>query len=77
MSAGTLSTRTERLTGTVVLWMFAAAVLVPFVAITLAALRPADAIVTGLSWPSSLHFGNFQRGPRLLRDRPAHRHRAP
>jgi len=61
MSAPVMSTRTERLTGTVVLWMFAAAVLVPFVSITLAALQPAGAPVAGLSWPSSLHFGNFQR----------------
>ncbi|KDN78056.1 sugar ABC transporter permease [Streptomyces olindensis] len=56
-----MSTRTERLTGTVVLWVFAAAVLVPFVSITLAALQPADAPAAGLSWPTTLTFDNFRQ----------------
>ncbi|MEV5848536.1 carbohydrate ABC transporter permease [Streptomyces sp. NPDC051985] len=61
MSASVMSTRAERLTGTVVLWAFAAAVLVPFAAIALAALHPAGAPVAGLSWPSTPHFENFRR----------------
>ena len=56
-----MNSRTERWVGTAVLWLFAAAVVVPFVSILTSALQPENAPITGLSFPSSLHFGNFAR----------------
>jgi raffinose/stachyose/melibiose transport system permease protein len=54
-----MNSRAERLVGTAVLWLFAAAVILPFLSIFSAALQPEGAAINGLSWPTSPHFGNF------------------
>ncbi len=44
---------------TVLLVVFAAAVLLPFLSVVLAALHPGGSVVGGLSWPSTFAFENF------------------
>lgn len=53
------TSRTESMIGYLLLFALALGILVPFIAIILAALHPPDTALTGVSWPETFSWGNF------------------